>query len=166
MSKHRTFKCPELTRGETVCPFGCTWDHPICHMYKQKRCYWQQSTYCCKGWHRDQKDAKYYKKGDSARSSRLHEETQTSEPEESGNDPYEARRKKRRCDRNGSEEADFQIALAKLKVDADMLDIATLEHAYRRRMSVVSSTAPLTEVQDRLDDLTQAFRLVETHLDP
>jgi len=95
----------------------------------------------------------------------LHEKPQTPESEEAESESFEPRRKKVRCDRSGSEEADLQIALAKLDLDTDMPDAATLQHAYRQRMEEISNIAPDAEVADKCTDLTQAFRLVATHLE-
>ena len=156
MRSYGTFKCPELTRGKKVCSFGCTWNHPVCHMYKQNRCYWQHSKYCEKGWHFTEKYADH-KKEDGAKRSHLQEKPRTPEPEETET-------KRIRCDRSGGEEADLQIALFKLKLGTSLPDDATLENAYRERMTEIANIVPGEELPDKCNDLTQAFRLVKSHL--
>ena len=96
--------------------------------------------------------------------SHLEEKPQTPEPEETESEGSEARRKRIRCGRSGSEEAELQIALTKLKLGTDMPDEATLDHTYREKMTEIANSVPGAELPDKCSELTQAFRLVKSHL--
>ena len=132
-------------------------------MYKQNRCYWQHSKYCNKGWHFTEKYVDD-KKEDGVKRSHLQEKPHTPEPEETESEGLEARPKRIRCDRSTGEEADLQIALSKLNLGTGVPEVATLENAYRERMTEIANIVPGAELPDKCNDLTQAFRLVNSHL--
>ena len=46
------FGCPRLNAGFDYCWYGCTPNWPMCHMFKDNKCYAQDFPECCsKGWH-------------------------------------------------------------------------------------------------------------------
>ena len=135
----------------------------MCHKFQENRCFGQHlREYCGKGWHvreNDRRTNDYYNEPPS-----LDEKPQTPEPEETESEGSEARRKRIRCGRSGSEEAELQIALTKLKLGTDMPDEATLDHTYREKMTEIANSVPGAELPDKCSELTQAFRLVKSHL--
>ena len=120
-------------------------------MYMQQNCWWQHSAYCCKGWHYEAEENE-----DGAKRSLSQEIPKTPKGEDTESDRPEKRRKKRTV----AEETDFQIALARLKLDTEEPDMAMLENAYRQRMIDVKENVPETELLDKCNELTWAFRLV------
>ena len=123
-------------------------------MYTQQRCWWQHSAYCCKGWHYEEDE-----KEDDAKRSLSQERPQTPEGEDTESERPEKRRKL-----TGGEEADLQIALARLKLDTDGPDMAMLENAYRQRMIDLKKNVPETELLDKCNEVTWAFRLVAAYV--
>ena len=125
-------------------------------MYRQQNCWWQHSAYCCKGWHYEAEENE-----DGAKRSLSQEIPKTPKGEDTESDRPEKRRKKRTV----AEETDFQIALARLKLDTEEPDMAMLENAYRQRMREISDIGTDEELPEKCNDLTQAFRLVAGHVD-
>ena len=140
------FCCPCLKRGQ-FCTFGCTYDHPLCHMYKKGKCWYPHQAWCTLGWHS--------KKEEDATRSVLHERPRTPEPEA-------MYRKRGRYDEqiattNNGAEADLQIALARLDL-LEMPDMATLEHTYKQKMLEMPQSLGGEDVNDKGSEVTRAFR--------
>ena len=162
----RYFRCPDLTYGKSFCEFGCTRNRPICHMYAQGKCYWQHCGHCYKGWHFDPTNYEAGQKERSAKRSYQQERTQTPEREEPQRErPQMNRKRTRDLHITLENEANLQIALARLKLETHMPDMAMLNAAYKQEMSYVSNTLPATELGNKARRLTWAFRFVEAHIE-
>ena len=160
-------KCPELTRGARYCKFGCTWQHTICHMYMENRCWWQHAGSCYKGAHPTKKYAETKRRVRERRSCAKDDlrEVRSPSDEESDIEGREPRPKKIRLDRGANAEADFQIALAYLDLDTQTPSRAALKSAYKTRMNEIETDFSAEEALEQAAELTEAFRCIATHLD-
>ena len=157
-------KCPELKRGASYCKFGCTWQHTICHMYMENRCWWQHAGSCCKGAHPTKKYAETKRRVRERRSC-AEEKVRTPSDEESDIEGREPRPKKIRFDRGANAEADFQIALAYLNLETQTPSRAALKSAYKTRMNEIETDFSAEEALEEAAELTEAFRCIATRLD-
>ena len=135
----------------------------------QGKCWWPpDAEYCRRGWHPKEKKPEIVpaeKTRKRGKRSYPQEKPETFEREDTESERFEAQRRRTRCDRSGAAEADFQIALAKLKLDTDTPDEATLQEAYRQRMTEIEDIFCAEDLPDKCNDLTHAFRLVALHLE-